>query len=1079
MLQSDSAAHALNIPQYLCLDHLLRVQAGRFPDALAILAPGRTPLTYGRLYAHLEEVAQRLQVLGLGRHDRVALILANGPEMAVAFLTIAASATCVPLNPAYSAYEYDFYLAHLRVQALLIQAGMASPARAVAQTRGLQVIDLAPVSETAAGLFTLTSALPAGIAPQAPAQPDDVALVLHTSGSTSRPKCVPLTHANLCTAAHNMCVAFALAESDRCLNVLPLFHLHGLMTSILAPLVAGASTVCTPGFEAPHFFPWLAEFRPTWYTAVPTIHQGILARAALHRETIACCPLRFIRSGSAALPMPVREELERVFNTRVLETYGMTEASGHVTCSPLPWRARKPGSVGVAIGPEVAIMDAEGTLLPAGESGEIVVRGATVMQGYDNDPVANQHAFKDRWFRSGDQGYLDSDGYLFVTGRLKEIINRGGQKITPQEVEEVLLDHPAVAQAVTFAVPHTQLGEDIAAAVVLRQGARATENDLRTFIATRLAAFKVPRQVCIVDELPQSATGKLYRLGLAEWLSLIAPDATAPMLPPDFATPYTPIEEILAGLWSQVLGVDRVGRHDNFFALGGDSLLATQLLTRVGAVTHIEVSFLSFFDMPTVAGMARLIQNVSQAAPVLSVPPLRPVPRQGGLPVSVAQEQMWSLAQVLPGLPLFNVPYTLHLRGDLNAATLEQSLNQIIRRHEALRTTFATVSGRVVQVIAPHLSVPLEIVDLCPLPEDAREGEAQRRVDDASLLPFDLTQGPLLRTTLLRLSAREHVLLLMMHHIICDGWSLGVLTHELILLYDAFCTGKPSPLPALPIQYADFTHWQGQWHHSEARAAQLAYWTHQLQAPLPMLALPTDRPRRGATGSLFPARQSFLVPAALSEALKSLSYQAGSTLFMALLAACKMLLYGYTGQEDLCVGTLVANRNQRDTEGLIGFFVNTVLLRTHLDGDPTGREVLQRVRTTTLDAYAHQDLPFEELAQTLEHERGLDRTSLCQVMLVLHNAMLRPVQLSARTLSFEEADWYAKQPEVNATTFDIILVLRERPQGLSGLCLYQTSLFDPTTVEQMLEDFQEVLARLTSQPEQRLSTFRSLGGVGG
>src|SRR5262249_29582016 len=285
-----------------------------------------------------------------------------------------------------------------------------------------------------------------------------------------------------------------------------------------------------------------------------------------------------------------------------------------------------------------------------------------------------QHAFKDGWFRSGDQGYLDADGYLFVTGRLKEMINRGGQKITPQEVEEALLGHPAVAQAVTFAVPHTQLGEEIAAAVVLRQGARATERDLRTFVATRLAAFKVPRQVCIVDELPQSATGKLYRLGLAEWLSLTAPDATAPTLHLDFATPYTPIEEVLAGLWSQVLGVNRVGRHDNFFALGGDSLLATQLLTRVSAVTHVEVSFLSFFDMPTVAGMARLIQNVSQAAPGLSAPPLLPVPRQEVLLVSVAQDQMWSLAQVLPGLPLFIVPYTLPLGGDLSAATLDHSL---------------------------------------------------------------------------------------------------------------------------------------------------------------------------------------------------------------------------------------------------------------------------------------------------------------------------------------------------------------------------------------------------------------------
>ena len=339
----------------------------------------------------------------------------------------------------------------------------------------------------------------------------------------------------------------------------------------------------------------MAEFRPTWYTAVPTVHQAILASAARHRETIAGCPLRFIRSASAPLPRRVLAELERVFKAPVLETYGMTETAAQITSNPLPPRARKPGSVGVAAGPEVAIMSPEGALLPTGEIGEIVVRGPTVFQGYENDPTANRSAFTDGWFRTGDQGFLDSDGYLFITGRLREIINRGGEKIAPQEVDNVLMGHPAVAQAVTFAVPHARLGEDIAAAVVLHQNAMATEHDIRLFAATRLAAFKVPQQVYIVEDLPKSPTGKLQRLGLAEKLGLTAPGQAQSTMQSDFSAVCTPLEELLAGLWAQVLDLEYVGIHDDFFQLGGDSILATQLVSRIRETLHVELSLAQFF----------------------------------------------------------------------------------------------------------------------------------------------------------------------------------------------------------------------------------------------------------------------------------------------------------------------------------------------------------------------------------------------------------------------------------------------------------------------------------------------------
>jgi acyl-CoA synthetase (AMP-forming)/AMP-acid ligase II/aryl carrier-like protein len=446
-----------------------------------------------------------------------------------------------------------------------------------------------------------------------------VALVLHTSGTTSRPKLVPLTQANLCASAHHIRATLALSATDRCLNLMPLFHIHGLIAAVLSTLAAGGSVICTPGFYAPEFFGWLKEFRPTWYTAVPTMHQAILARAASNREIIAECRLRFIRSSSSALPPVVMAELEAVFGAPVIEAYGMTEASHQMASNPLPPRARKPGSVGVAAGPAVAIMDEAGRLLEPGARGEIVIQGANVTGAYENNPEANARAFTDGWFRTGDEGYLDAEGYLFITGRIKELINRGGEKISPREIDEALTCHPAVALAVAFAVPDARLGEEVAAAVVLREGAAATERELREFAATRLADFKVPRRVLIVAEIPKGPTGKLQRIGLAEKLGVPALEheaeerATKEMdhFSP-FVAPRTPTEEKLAQMWSQVLGLAEVGIHDNFFQLGGDSVLATQLASRVRDTLQVEVSLISLFETPTIADQAVLITQ-SQA----------------------------------------------------------------------------------------------------------------------------------------------------------------------------------------------------------------------------------------------------------------------------------------------------------------------------------------------------------------------------------------------------------------------------------------------------------------------------------
>jgi acyl-CoA synthetase (AMP-forming)/AMP-acid ligase II len=494
--------------------------AGR-AEAAAIAAPGRPPLDYAGLRRHAGAVVARLNGLGLGRNDRVAIVLPNGPEMAAAFVGIAAGCTTAPLNPAYRTDEFDFYLSDLGAKALIVEAGSDSPAIEVAQRRKVALLRLVPGAGPA-GLFDLVAedAVAGGGAAGGFAGADDVALVLHTSGTTSRPKIVPLSQRNVTASAAHIGRTLALTPADRCLNIMPLFHIHGLIAAVLSSLGAGGSVFCTPGFNALKFFAWLEEAGPSWYTAVPTMHQAILARAARNAGIIAARRLRFIRSSSSSLPPQVMAELERVFGAPVIESYGMTEASHQMASNPLPPLPRKPGTVGIAAGPEVAIMDDKGRLLAPGQVGEIVIRGRNVTRGYENNAKANAESFVDGWFRTGDQGVLDAEGYLSITGRIKEIINRGGEKISPREVDEVLMDHPAVAQAVAFAVPHDKLGEDIAAAVVLREGAAATERELRDFCAARLADFKVPRKVLILDEIPKGATGKLQRIGLAAKLGL-------------------------------------------------------------------------------------------------------------------------------------------------------------------------------------------------------------------------------------------------------------------------------------------------------------------------------------------------------------------------------------------------------------------------------------------------------------------------------------------------------------------------------------------------------------------------------
>jgi acyl-CoA synthetase (AMP-forming)/AMP-acid ligase II/acetyltransferase-like isoleucine patch superfamily enzyme/acyl carrier protein len=603
MRPSHADRGSANTGEALTLYALLQRHAASIPDAVAIAAPGRPPLSYRSLLHLVDETARTLQGWGLKRNDRVVLVMPNGPEMAVSFLAVASGATCAPLNPAYRAAEFEFYISDLRPKALLVWSNLDSPARKVAQALGVPVMELHPRSGGPAGAFDVIVDVGEAVDTTQGALSSDTALLLHTSGTTSRPKLVPLSQANICASAHNIATMLQLTAVDHCLNMMPLFHIHGLIAALLASLDAGSHVTCTPGFDADRFFEWLDTCGPTWYTAVPTMHQALLSRAPSYRDVIARRPLRFIRSSSASLSPRVMEELERTFATQVIEAYGMTEASHQMASNPLAPRPRKPGSVGVAAGATLAIMDAAGQMLPAGAKGEVVIRGPGVTAGYESNATANAAAFVNGWFRTGDQGSLDEDGYLFLTGRLKEIISRGGEKVAPKEVDEILGQHPAVAQAVAFGVPHPTLGEDVAAAVVLKEGTTVEEHELQEFLAARLVDFKIPKQFVFLPEIPKGPTGKVQRVGLAAQLT----DHLRFKREQGFEAPTTAVEIELARMWQKLLAADRVGVRDSFYVLGGDSLAMATMLMEVEERFHEEIPLEQFLIAPTIETIAGLL----------------------------------------------------------------------------------------------------------------------------------------------------------------------------------------------------------------------------------------------------------------------------------------------------------------------------------------------------------------------------------------------------------------------------------------------------------------------------------------
>jgi acyl-CoA synthetase (AMP-forming)/AMP-acid ligase II len=1032
-------------------------------DKPALLGLAKKPLSLPRLMGQIEYVSQSLRAAGVRSGDRVAICLPDGPEMAAAFLGVCSVVASAPLNPAYREEEFAFFLSDLEARALVLPAGAESPARRAAHRLGVPVLDLVPDAETA-GAFRFSSLAPSG-EKLAPAGADDIALLLHTSGTTARPKLVPLTHRNLCASAGHIARTLQLTEEDRCLNLMPLFHSHGLTAALLASLSAGASVVCTPGFQAPLFFDWMDEFQPSWYTAVPTMHQGILARTHRHAATLERHRLRFLRSSSAALPPRVLQELERVFRAPLVEAYGMTEASHQMTSNPLPPGIRKPGSVGKAAGPEIAVLDEEGRPVPPGGLGEVAIRGPNVTSGYLNNPTANERAFTEGWFRTGDQGFLDADGYLTLTGRLKEVINRGGEKISPREIDEILLDHPAVAQAVAFAIPDARLGEDVAAAVVLREKESATPVELREFVSTRLADFKIPRRIVILPEIPKGPTGKLQRIGLAKTLGLSG--AERPPAGSEHVPPRTPLEEELVRIWTEVLRVEGIGVTDDFFALGGDSVLASQVMARLQSSLGVELSLVTLFDAPTVAGLAGRVGAVAGGSARAS----SRIPRSnrtGASTLSFGQEQLWFFEQLDPGTARYNRATNLRIRGPVDRRALERGLSRIVERHDILRSAYPSKGGVPQAVLSPSVEIPFAFRDLRDLPSSQRDAEVLRLAADELERPFELERGPLMRALLLRLDEGEHLLLVTVHHIVFDRWSVGVFASELGVLHEAFSQGAADPLPDLPLQFGDFAEWERA-RLPDIREGLLAYWKERL-AGAPALELPTDHANESGSPTRFDLHPFRLAKPILS-GLGAVARSANSSLFMTALAAYQALLFTRTGQEDLVVASSFGSRGRIETERLIGFFVNLIVFRTDASGNPTFLELLARVREVALGTYRHQNLPFAKLVAGVRPARLPDAIPFARSVIAL-NARLPPVVCGATT--FEPLD-----PGEEAARYDLSLFLETREDGLWGIWKYDANLFEQRTIAGLSRDYESLLSRVVEDPRIRLETLRAAAPDGG
>ncbi|HVS00631.1 MAG TPA: condensation domain-containing protein, partial [Thermoanaerobaculia bacterium] len=905
--------------------------------------------------------------------------------------------------------------------------------------------------------------------------PGDLAYVIYTSGTTGRPKGAMVEHGSLARLAGVLSRLFDYGPGDRVPCPAP-FTFDAFLLDVVPPLVSGGAVALfdpRPPLDLPGLLDEVEA--ATHLDTVPALMRQIVE--GLRQRTAVCPRMRSVVIGGDASPTELLAAMAEVFPAaRPTVLYGPTETTilgGHHRFGSSSYEEGRNLLGRPLPGYTLDLRDRDGGLVPVGVPGEVWIGGPYVARGYLHQPelTAERFAALDgrRFYRTGDLARRLPDGCLEFLGRSDHQVKVRGFRIELGEVEAVLAAEPEVRAAAVLARQAPGDTELRLAAWVVPRGTADGEltGALRDRLRARLPEYMVPVDWVLLPELPLTPNGKLDRRTLLE--SLAADGGAARDVP--YEAPATATEELLAGLWAELLGRERIGARDHFFDLGGHSLLATRLVARMGDLFEIEVPLNTVFEAPTLAGFAARVDKALAAGQGLQAPPIVPVPRAGHLPLSFAQERLWFLDQLEPGRPVYNMPVALRLGGGIDPALLQRSLGEVVRRHEALRTTFPAVQGLPYQEIAPPGDVPLPVVDLRGLPAGRRLDEMRRQLVEETVRPFDLVRGPLLRALALRLDDGDLALALTLHHIVSDGWSMEVLTAELTALYEAFAAGLPSPLPELPVQYADYAVWQRGWLAGDVLARQVEYWKRRLAGAPTVLELPADRPRPPAQ-SFRGANRPLAFPPELTAALQDVGRRHGTTLFMTLLAVFQALLHRASGQDVVLVGAPVANRNRPEVEGLIGFFANTLVLAGDLGDDPPFAGLLAQVRDTVLAAQAHQDLPFEKLVEELDPERSLSHSPLFQVMLTLTQSHRRP---SVAALSAEAAPAPLETAETaeaasGPAKFDLSLALEERDGRLAGSLEYAVDLFDAPTVARLGEQFLAALAALAATSEQ--STVR-------
>uniref|UniRef100_UPI0013D50505 non-ribosomal peptide synthetase n=1 Tax=Myxococcus vastator TaxID=2709664 RepID=UPI0013D50505 len=1050
------------LPPDACAHALFEAQAARTPDATAVVSGGES-VTYRELNARANLVAARLRTLGVGLESRVAVCVERSVDLLAALLgVLKAGGAYVPLDPEYPAERLGYMLEDSGARVVVARQPYREK---LGEAPGRVWLDVASLTPDAEGL----TPEPAVVVP-----PEAAAYVLYTSGSTGRPKGVVVQHRSLVSFIRAEWQACPVAPGDRVLQFASISW-DTSAEEIYPCLTRGGTLVLrTPEMlDVPDVFLARCEAAGITQLNLPTAFWHEVT-ASLDEGKARLPPgLKWVViGGERAIPTRVSQWRQRVGRAvPLLNTYGLTEVTAVATAVDLTTDAEDSGRE-VAIGRpltnvRVYVLDGELEPVPAGVVGELYVGGEGVARGYLSRPELTAERFVPapqgngaRLYRTGDKARWRRDGVLEYLGRGDSQVKVRGHRIEPGEVESALLGQPGVREALVVVREDAPGDKRLVAYVVPRDGRMLEGGEVRAGLESRLPRFMVPQAVVVLERLPLLPNGKVDRKALP------APEAVRESRREAHVAPRTPVEQMLAGFWAEVLRLESVGLHDNFFEVGGHSLLAMQLVARVREAFRVDLPLRDVFESATVAALAERISRAVATAGI-PAPPLKRMERGGTAPLSFAQQRLWFLAQLDPANTSYNLWAPVRVAGALDVGALARSFEALVRRHEALRTTFRAEGGSPVQVISAETQVPLEVVDLSGLPEGEREAAAKARTEAEVGRPFQLEQGPLLRTALLKVSEQEHVLVLVMHHIVSDYWSMGVLVREVAALYEALSQGRPARLPELSVQYADFAIWQRDWLKGQVLESQLAYWRKQLAGAPRALELPTDKPR--------PAAQTFrganlhvLWPKALWREVESLGRREGATPFMVLLAAFQTVLSRYSGQDDVSVGAPIAGRSHSETEGLIGFFVNTLVLRSKLSPSLSFRALLGQVREVTLGAYAHQDVSFEKLVEELQPERDLSRSPLFQVTLTLQNTPAAEVQLKGITLKGLAA-------EEKTSKFDLSLVVEEVPDGVVAMVNYNSDLFEAGTMDRMLGHLKVLLEAAVAEPEKRLAELPLMG----